>query len=93
MLGPGEGLRYEAGPRHTEIIIKLLQVMDARPLTIPGAKEEGKTSEDHGDVLSDREATNSRVTVARCSYLSPDRPDIAFAMKELARAMARPTRS
>ena len=30
--------------------------------------------------------------MARANYLSPDRPDIAFVVKELARAMSSPTR-
>ena len=87
-----QGILYEADPRHTEIIIKHLQLNEARPVTTPGIKEEGNTSEDNEELLSDREATNYQALVARCNSLSPDRRDIAFAVKELARAMAKPTR-
>ena len=40
--------------------------------------------------MGEREATQYRAIVARCNYLAPDRPDIAFAVKELARKMAKP---
>ena len=90
--GDTRGLTYEADPRHTEIIIKQLQLTDAKTVTTPGTKEEGNTSEDNEHVLSDKEATDYRAIVARCNYLAPDRPDIAFTVKELARAMAKPTR-
>ena len=43
-------------------------------------------------MLNAKEATNYRAIAARCNYLAPDRPDIAFIVKELARAMAKPTR-
>ena len=86
------GISYEADPRHVELIIKQLQLTDAKTVTTPGTKEEGKTSEDKDVALGDKEATNFRAIVARYNYLSPDRPDIAFSVKELARAMAKPTR-
>ena len=87
-----QGILYEADPRHTEIIIKQLQLTEAKAASTPGTKEEGNTSENNEQLLNDREATNNGALVARCNYLSPDRPDIAFAVKELARAMAKPTR-
>ena len=42
--------------------------------------------------MGNKEATNYRALVTRCNYLSPGRPDIAFSVKELARAMATPTK-
>ena len=87
-----QGITHEADPRHTEIIIQQVQLTDAKTVATPGTKEEGSTSEDNEQVLSDKEATNYRATVARCNHLAPDRPDIAFTVKELARAMAKPTR-
>ena len=87
-----EGLTYEADPRHVEIRLKQLKMEDAKPVTTPGTKEEGRTSEDSGERLSDKETIEVRALVARCNYLAPDRPDIAFAVKEFARAMANPTR-
>ena len=43
------------------------------------------------DKLLDREAIRDyRSATARCNYLAADRPDIAFATKELCRAMSAP---
>ena len=43
------GLSYEADPRHMEILLKQLKMIDAKPVTTPGTKEEGGTSEDHDE--------------------------------------------
>ena len=85
------GINYEADHRHVEIIIKQLQLADANIITTPSTKEEGTTIEDKDVALGDKEVTNYRALVARCNYLSPDRPNIAYIVKELARAMATPT--
>ena len=86
-----KGIAYEADPRHVEFVIDHLNLKEAKTAMTPGTKEEGRTKEEHEDVLSDKEATKYRAVIARCNYLSPDRPDIAYAVKELARAMANPT--
>ena len=86
------GINYEADHRHVEIIIKQLQLADANIITTPSTKEEGTTIEDKDVALGDKEVTNYRALVARCNYLSPDRPNIAYIVKELARAMATPTK-
>lgn len=75
------GFCYEAGSRHVEIILKQLHFDDAKFVATPGTKEKGRTSEDHEVPLGDNEATNYRALVARCNYLSPDRPNIAFIIK------------
>ena len=86
------GITYEAEPRHTEIIFKQLQFNEAKTVTTPGAEDEGSTSEDSEQLLSDKETTKYRAIVARCNYLVVDRPDVAVIVKELARVMAKPTR-
>ena len=40
----GKGLVYEADPRHVEIIIKQLELEQAKPVATPGTKEEGRTT-------------------------------------------------
>ena len=45
-----------------------------------------------GPILDPEEATAFRALAARSSYLSQDRPDIAFATKELCGEFARPSR-
>ena len=86
------GVIYEADPRHAEIIIEQLQLKEAKPVTTPGTKDEGTTAEDKDDKLDAEMASRYRALVARCNYLSPDRPDIAYSVKELARSMSDPNR-
>ena len=61
-------------------------------MTTPGTKDEGRTIEDQDEPLSDEQTTKYRALVARCNYLSPGQPDIAFSVKELARNIANPQR-
>ena len=85
------GITYEADPRHVELVIEQLGLQNASTVSTPGAREEGHTKEDNEESLNEKEATRYRAVIARCNYMSPDRPDIAFAVKELGRAMAEPT--
>ena len=86
-----DGVEYEADPRHAEIVISDLGLKEAKGVVAPGNKEEGTTSADHEDKLAPIKATEYRAITARLNYLSPDRPDISFAVKELARSMSEPT--
>ena len=43
-------------------------------------------------VLDEKQATKFRSAAARCNYLSTDRPDIMYAVKEVCREMSKPTR-
>ena len=85
------GLVYEADPRHAEIAIKHLKLKDAKEVSTPGTREEGHTTEDHDDKLSEKEATKYKAIVTRFNYITPDRPYLAYAIKELARAMSSPS--
>ena len=59
-----------------------------------GAREAKRMEllEDPGEVLDSEQATAFRALAARCNYLSLDRPDAAFASKELCREFASPTK-
>ena len=85
------GIVYEADPRHTEIVIEQLRLNDAKEVSTPGTREEGRTTEDNEEQLSEKDKTRYRAIVARLNYFTPDRPDIAYAVKELARAMSNPS--
>ena len=85
-----KGITYEADPRHVELIISQLKLEESRPVSTPGTKEEGRTQEDDEIPLDAKETSKYRALVARCNYLSLDRPDISFTVKELARQMASP---
>ena len=85
------GFVYEADPRHAELTIEQLGFRDAKIVSTPGTKEEGRTQDDSKQKLKEADATRKRAIVARCNYLALDRPDIVFAAKELARQMSSPT--
>ena len=91
-----EGIEYEADPRHVEIMLKQLNIQDCKFVATPGTKEEGQIKEGDkndnvvSDSLSSERTSAYRALVARANYLSPDRPDIAFSVKELARSMSSP---
>ena len=53
--------------------------------------KECETADAVGGVLSEEQATNYRALAARANFLALDRPDLAFASKELCRSFARPT--
>lgn len=86
-----KGVTYEADPRHAELVIERLELKEAKVATTPGTREEGRTRDQHVELLSNRGVTRYRVVMATCSYLAPDRPDVAYAVEELARAMAKST--
>ena len=85
------GIQYEADPRHIEIIVEQLGLQDSKAVSSPGTKEEGKTQHDNEEKLSDKHTSRYRAIAARCKYIAPDRPDIAYAAKECCRHMASPT--
>ena len=87
----GKGLIYEVDPRHVEIILQQLDSEQAKAVATPGTKDEGRTKAAMEDHLPTGEASKYRALVARCIYLAPDRPDIAFSVKEFARRMSAPT--
>ena len=64
---------------------------DAKVVTTPGTPDEGRPTVDNEDKLSENDATKYRVIVAQMDDLSLDRPDIAYAVKELARSMSSPS--
>ena len=84
-----EGIKYEADQRHGELIIKDMGFEgNSNSVSTPG----GKKSEDHIGIKLDRQrASIYRANVARANYLSPDRPDIQYTVKEVCRLMSRLT--
>ena len=60
-----------------------LCLKDAKAMTTPGTREEGRTKDEHEEVPNEQESTRYRAVIARCNYLSPDMPDITYAIKGL----------
>ncbi len=85
------GLRYEADPRHAEILVRGVAGAE-RALSAPGTHS--KDFEDPSEPeLPDSVARMFRSFAARANYLAMDRPDLSQATKELCRRMSAPRAS
>ena len=86
-----KGNRYEADQRHAEIIIRELGLSGgSKGRCVPCVREEKSNREDAGEVLGREEASIYRGLVARGLYLTQDRTDIGYTIKELSRRMSSP---
>ena len=79
---------YEADPRHVQILVNELGLQDAKPAPTPGVR---RSDSEATEPLSEYDMRRFRSLVMRCNFLSLDRPDVAYASKELARAMSTAT--
>jgi len=83
-----EGIEYEADQRHAEIIVEHLGLSKhSKPVGTPSVK----TGNEESPALSNEDATAYRALVARANYLSQDRVDLGYPVKELCRKMSKPT--
>ena len=73
----------EADPRHAELIVEQVTKEGVRTTQTPG-NGLAKEGEDEKE-LEGEQATQYRALAARCNYLSMDRPDMHFAVKEACR--------
>lgn len=87
---PDEGAEYEADPRHAEIVVQEIGLIEAKPVSTPGPEDEGATGSGSEMALERDQAPEYRALVARWDYLSHGRPDISLSVKELARTMSAP---
>ena len=83
-----EGLEVEGDPRHAQTLLEEWEMTECKPVETPGVKKAAATTE--REEMSPAEATRYRRAAARVTYMAQDRPDLAFAAKELAKNMARP---
>ena len=72
--------------------MKSLNLEDAKPATTAGEDEKEWKLEEDAEALEGRQATEYRGLAARANYLAADRPDMQYAVKEICRGMANPTR-
>lgn len=86
-----DGIYYEAGQRHAELIIGQLKLEESKSVVIPGAREEQtKPFEQEGELMNPQDASAYRMVAARLDYLAMGRPDIQYATQEIAKQMSRP---
>jgi hypothetical protein len=91
---PNGGFELEADPRHVQLVHKFLNFNEGtKALASPGTK---KTDEEmikeagENTPLDKEKHTLFRSICMRLAYLSADRPDLSFSVKELARKMHEP---
>jgi len=84
-----DGFKYEADPRHVEMLVRDLGVGEAKPLSSPGVKC-GEGGVEGEEPLGEEETRRYRGAAARANYLGQDRADIAYPAKECCRRMAQP---
>ena len=85
------GWEYEPDQRHAELIVEMMQLKDANPVSTPGEDEKRWEEEENRVPLAEEKARRFRQVAARANYLASDRPDIQYAVKEICRQMAFPT--
>ena len=84
----------EADQRHAELVIEQMGAHAVGTISSPGIDAvESNIGEEGAEELPREEAKSYRSIAARCIYLSSDRPDIQFAVKEACREMSSPTKS
>ena len=87
------GITYEADQRHVEIISRDLQLGDkVKHTPFPHEKISAEEIQNPTEDLDAEYSTMYRAIVARSNYLSQDRSDIRYAVKELSRSMSKPTK-
>ena len=80
-----KGWEYESDQRHAEIIIQLLELEHAKILSTPGADDPKQTQEEDDEVsqsLPPDQATLFRAVSARGNFMSQDRSDVQYNVKE-----------
>ena len=86
------GWEIEPDQRHADLLVQALELKGANGVTTPGENDARGQEEENEVELGPNEATTYRSIAARANYLSADRPDIMYAVKELCRGMAKPTK-
>ena len=87
-----KGWEYEADQRHADLIIQETGASNASPLSHPGGDKKVIEEEEKSEDLQEKEATRFRAVAARANYLSADRPDVQYVVKEVCRRMANPVK-
>jgi hypothetical protein len=86
----GEALELEADSRHAEIIVEQMGLtMKSRGAVTPGIKVKYEGVD--VAIADEKRKTLFKSTAMRGAYLASDRPELAYATKECARALSCPT--
>ena len=87
-----QGFEYEADQRHGEMMVAEMGLGKTKGVGAPG-EDEAKWEIEGNDVeLQGEDIKGYRGLAARGNYLASDRVDIQYAVKEICRGMAKPTK-
>ena len=78
-----EGWEVEPDQRHVDLIIKVLGLSEAKPVSTPGEPESRDEEEENSRAFSTEDASKFRALAARANYLAADRTDIMYAVRNL----------
>ena len=84
------GWEVEGDPRHAELVIEQLGLMNEKAVATPGVSEQDEDDLEDDVPLVGPDITCFRCVAARCNYLGPDRPDVQYDAKEVCRWMSAP---
>ena len=87
------GIRYEADPRHHELVIAGLGLKNGKPAVTPGVSGQCDIRDEKDDtnpLLKGVDATAYRAISARLNFLAQDRADLQYSVKEASRWMSAP---
>ena len=85
------GWELEADQRHADILVRQLNLENAKPVSTPSEDKCIHMQEDEEELSYDM-TRQYRELAARANYLAQDRSDIQCAVKEICRGMSTPTR-
>ena len=74
------------------MLISDLELKGANGVVTPGEHEARAKEEENDVALGPEDSTGYRSIAARANYLAADHPDLMYAVKELCRGMAAPTK-
>ena len=86
-----QGWEYEGDQRHAELIVKALSLENAKSVSTPSEDQKIEREETDLEDLDSLRASEYRQLAARANFMTLDRADTQYAVKEICRGMARPT--
>ena len=84
------GIKFEFDQRCAEIAICEMDLCEANPVLTPYDNKIKKDNGEGEDYCDAKTSALYRSVAARLNYLSPDRADIQYVVKEVCRTMASP---
>ena len=84
------GWEIEADPRHAELVVEQLGIMD-KGVSTPGVSGSEEEDEEDDIPLVGEDITRYRGVIVRCNHMAAERPDCVFTIKEGCRELSKPT--